>query len=82
MPEEYLTVKNARLKMQVSENKIAGMLASGELPWIPNPRHKTSKLIPVSAIEAWLRRASVSPPIERGKKKQEQEEVSAQVAAA
>jgi excisionase family DNA binding protein len=60
--EQYLTVTEARQLMQVSENKIASMIKSGELPAIPNPRNKSSKLIPRSAVDAWLEKASVRPP--------------------
>jgi excisionase family DNA binding protein len=68
--EEYLTVTEAREKMQISQNKIARMIATGELPTIPNPRNKASKLIPLSAVENWLKQASVRPPIV-GKKHEE-----------
>ena len=65
--EEYLTVTEARKLMLVSENKIASMIKSGELPTIPNPRNKSSKLIPRSAVDAWLEQAAVRPPSIRNK---------------
>lgn len=66
-PEEYLTVTEARKLMQVSENKMASMIKSGELPTIPNPRNRSSKLIPRSAVDTWLEQAAVRPPSIRKK---------------
>lgn len=74
MPEEYLTVTAARRAMGISEGKIASMIKSGELPTIPNPRNKASKLIPKSAVDQWIERASVVPPTQRKKKTEDEDE--------
>ncbi len=74
MPEEYLTVTAARLTMGISEGKIASMIKSGELPTIPNPRNKASKLIPKTAVDQWIERASVVPPPQRKKRTEDADE--------
>ena len=74
MAEQYLTVTAARQRMGVSEGKIASMIRNGELPTIPNPRNRSSKLIPQSAVDKWLEAASVVPPVQRKKRAEEQRE--------
>lgn len=78
--EQYLTVREARERMGISENTIAKMIREGELSWVPNARHKGSKLIPLSAVEEWLKKPG--RPIERKKAGEPVEEPESVWAAA
>ena len=59
--ETYVTATEARELMQVSKGKLTSMIKLGEIPTYPDPRHKQAKLIKLSDIQAWLKKA-VRPP--------------------
>lgn len=61
---KYITVGEARELLGVSEPKIAAMIKAGELPWVPNPLDKRSKLLDRAAVEqlATMRQPSKSVP--------------------
>jgi excisionase family DNA binding protein len=72
MASEYMTVTQARKAMQISEGKIASMIRNGELTTIPNPRNKSSKLIPRQEVAEWVKKFSIAPPAERRRGQEEQ----------
>ena len=65
--EEYVTATQAWQLMGISNARLAQMLASGEVPFLPHPRHKQIKRIPMSFIRQWLKEAG--PPLKRKRKK-------------
>ena len=68
MASEYMTVTQARKAMQISEGKIASMIRNGELTTIPNPRNKSSKLIPRQEVAEWVKKFSYRPTIRATKR--------------
>ena len=65
--EEYVTATEAWHLMGVSNATLARMIAAGEVPTYPHPRHKQRKMIPKSFIDTWLE--DKGPPIKRGPRK-------------
>jgi excisionase family DNA binding protein len=55
--EEYVTATEATHLLEVSKVKMAKLLRSGEIPYIPDPRNERAKLIKRSDIDAWLAKA-------------------------
>jgi excisionase family DNA binding protein len=55
--EEYVTATEATHLLDVSKVKMAKLLRSGEIPYIPDPRNERAKLIKRSDIDAWLAKA-------------------------
>lgn len=66
-PEEYITATEAWQRMGVSNSTLARMIANGEVPVFPHPRHKQMKMIPVSFVDQWNKEHG--PPLKRRKKK-------------
>ena len=54
---EYVTATEAARLLDVSKTKMAKLLRSGEIPYIPDPRNELAKLIKRSDIDAWLAKA-------------------------
>lgn len=65
--EEYVTATQAWQLMGISNARLAQMIARGEVPVFPHPRHKQIKRIPMSFIQQWLKEAG--PPLKRKRKK-------------
>lgn len=65
--EEYVTATQAWQLMGISNARLAQMLARGEVPYLPHPRHKQIKRIPMSFIRQWLKEAG--PPLKRKRKR-------------
>jgi Helix-turn-helix domain len=59
---EWITVKEAREMLGVSEPKIAKMLRTGELQWEPNPIDHRGKLVRLADVEALLAKAPKIAP--------------------
>jgi len=55
--EEYVTATEATHLLDVSKVKMAKLLRSGEIPYIPDPRNERAKLIKRSDIDTWLAKA-------------------------
>ncbi len=55
--QEYVTATEATHLLEVSKVKMAKLLRSGEIPYIPDPRNERAKLIKRSDIDAWLAKA-------------------------
>ena len=60
--DEWITVKEARELLGVSEPKIAKMLRTGELRWEPHPIDHRSKLVFLADVEALLAKAPKIAP--------------------
>jgi excisionase family DNA binding protein len=54
---EYVTATEATRLLDVSKVKMAKLLRSGEIPYIPDPRNQRAKLIKRCDIDAWLAKA-------------------------
>lgn len=65
--EEYVTATQAWQLMGISNARLAQMIARGEVPFLPHPRHKQIKRIPMSFIRQWLKEAG--PPLKRKRKR-------------
>jgi len=57
MPEDLITVKEARALLGVGTRKIAALIASGTLPTQPDPLDERVKLIKRSDVDALLARS-------------------------
>jgi hypothetical protein len=57
MPDELITVKEARALLGVGTRKIAALIASGTLPTQPDPLDERVKLIKRSDVDALLARS-------------------------
>jgi Helix-turn-helix domain len=57
MPDELMTVKEARAVLGVGTRKIAALIASGTLPTQPDPLDERVKLIKRSDVDALLARS-------------------------
>jgi hypothetical protein len=57
MPDELMTVKEARALLGVGTRKIAALIASGTLPTQPDPLDERVKLIRRSDVDALLARS-------------------------
>jgi Helix-turn-helix domain len=57
MPDELMTVKEARTLLGVGTRKIAALIASGTLPTQPDPLDERVKLIKRSDVDALLARS-------------------------
>ena len=57
MPEELMTVKEARALLGIGARKIAALIASGALPTQPDPLDERVKLIKRSDVDALLARS-------------------------
>jgi hypothetical protein len=55
--EEYVTATEATHLLEVSKVKMAKLLRSGEILYIPDPRNERAKLIKRSDIDAWIAKA-------------------------
>ena len=64
--EEYVTATEAWQRMGVSNSTLTRMIATGEVPVFPHPRHKQMKMIPVSFVEQWNKEHG--PPLRRKKR--------------
>jgi hypothetical protein len=58
MPDDLMTVKEARAVLGVGTRKIAALIASGELHTQPDPLDKRIKLIRRSEVHALMERSS------------------------
>lgn len=68
---QSVTATEAAKLLEVSPRKLAELIASGDIPTHPDPRHKQMKRILLSDIEAWKKRAG--PPIKRQRHPKPQE---------
>jgi hypothetical protein len=57
VPEDLITVKEARALLGVGTRKIAALIASGTLPTQPDPLDERVKLIKRSDVDALLARS-------------------------
>jgi excisionase family DNA binding protein len=54
---EYVTATEATQLLDVSKGKMAKLLDTGEIPYIPDPRNARAKLVKRADINAWLAKA-------------------------
>lgn len=70
--EEYVTVRQAREMMGITEFKMTALIKNGEFTTYPTLRDKRVRLIKRADVEAWI--AKAGPLIPKGKYERKQED--------
>lgn len=73
--EEYMTVREAREMMGITEFKMTALIKNGEFTVYPTLRDKRVRLIKRSDVEAWIAKAGPAIPKRKYERKQEQQEM-------